>query len=333
MRINLVVQYYRCSDPDRKKEIDFCLSANLDNRFIDKVHLLVEEEMDTTAFPSQGKILQVVIGERMTFERVFLYANDVDPEGFDIWITSNADIYFDETLQYLHDADLKRVVFALTRHDVQKDGTITPVHEDFAHGCQDSWVFRTPVDTGKMFTRFNLGVPGCDGRIVYEFIKACYKVINPSLRIIAYHLDLTRESDIHERNAEYFQVMNEEGYSRGAAAPPPYQYYIYPVDQIDPDTFDMYRSHISNLTELGRRPAEMSRQLGRQFMEMEELRQQIEVQNSRLDGQGQQIEEQLLEIRMMGKELHELGNQYAAVLNSLSWKIMAPLRKILDLIK
>jgi len=323
MKINLIVQYYCCSDPARQKEIDFCLIANLDNRFIDKVHLLTEEEMDLTAFPAQGKIAQVVIGERLTFERVFLYAHEVDPEGVDIWITSNADIYFDETLQYLHDADLKKLIFALTRHDVQKDGTITPVHEDFAHGCQDSWVFRTPLDTGKMFTRFNLGVSGCDGRVVYEFIKSGYKVINPSLRIIAYHLDLTRESDIHERNAEYLKVMNEEGYSRGAAAPPPYQYYIYPVDQIDPDTFDMYRSHIFNLTELGRRPAEMSRQLGRQFMEMEELRHQINFQNSRLSGQDQ-------EIMKMEMELHELGNNYNGVLNSLSWKITAPLRKILD---
>jgi len=317
MKINLIVQYYRGTNPDRQAEIDFCLSANLQNRFIDQLHLLTEEEMDLAAFPAQGKIVQTVIGERLTFEHVFRYANSLN--GNNVWIASNADIYFDETVQYLYDASLDKFVFALTRHDVQKEGTIRPVHEDFAHGCQDAWVFKAPVNTGQMFAKFNMGVSGCDGRIAYEFIKAGYKVINPSLRIIAYHLDLTRESDIHGRNAEYLKAMTEEGYTQGVAAPPPYQYYIFPVDQIDPDSFAMFRSYISNLTELGRRPAEMSRQLGRQFCELEELRHKVNVLNSIVEGQENQI--------------GMMKNDKEALMCSLSWKITAPLRKILDILK
>lgn len=248
MTINLIVQYYKCGNEARQEEIDICLTTNLNNEFISSIHLLTEQLHDISQFPHREKIKQTIIGERLTFERAFQHANQHHEN--EIWILSNADIYFDESLNCLKDAKLDEAVFALTRHDVQADGTSRLVDPAFAHGSQDAWIFKTPLFSDKLFAKFFLGIPGCDGRIAYEFIKAGYKVINPSNKIIIYHLDLIRGSNIFERDMEYAKLMTEENINRGLAVSPPYQYYLYPVDQIDPNSLEMFKLQLSKLAEL-----------------------------------------------------------------------------------
>jgi hypothetical protein len=248
MTTNLIVQYYKCGNEARQEEIDICLSNNLNNEFISSIHLLTEQLFDVSHFPYHEKIKQTVVGERLTFEMAFQYANQHHEN--QIWILSNADIYFDGSLNYLNDAKLDTAVFALTRYDVQKDGTSKIVNPAFAHGSQDAWVFKSPLPLDKLFAKFYLGIAGCDNRIAYEFIKVGYKVINPSNKIFIYHLDLIRESNIFERDREYAKLMSEENINRGLAAPPPYQYYLYPSDQIDPDSLEMYKSYLSRFAEI-----------------------------------------------------------------------------------
>ena len=51
-KIVIVTQYYRVKNKDpfycqeRQKEVDFCLIQNCENPFIDRIHLLLEEEVD-----------------------------------------------------------------------------------------------------------------------------------------------------------------------------------------------------------------------------------------------------------------------------------------------
>ncbi len=248
MTINLIVQYYKCDNEARQEEIDICLTKNLNNEFISAVHLLTEQLYDMSQFPHCEKIRQTVIGERLTFGRAFQHANQHHEN--QIWVLSNADIYFDGSLGCLRDAKLGDAVFALTRHDVQEDGTFRLVDPAFAHGSQDTWVFKTPIAADKMFARFFLGIPGCDNRIAYEFIKAGYKIINPANKIITYHLDLIRRATIFERNVEYAKLMTEENIKRGLAVSPPYQYHLYPVDQMDPNSLEMFKAQLSRLAEL-----------------------------------------------------------------------------------
>lgn len=248
MATNLIVQYYKCGNEARQVEIDTCLSSNLRNEFISVIHLLTEQLFDVSQFPHHEKIKQTVVGERLTFERAFQYANQQGEN--QIWLLSNADIYFDSSLNCLNDAKLDDAVFALTRHDVQKDGTLKIVIPEYAHGSQDAWIFKTPLPLDKFYTQFYLGIPGCDNRIAYEFIKAGYKVINPANKIIIYHLDLIRESNIFERDREYAKLMSAENVDRGLVVPPPYQYHLYPVDQIDPNSLEMYKSYLARYAEL-----------------------------------------------------------------------------------
>lgn len=251
MVINLIVQYFKCGNEARQKEIDTCLVNNLSNGLISRIHLLTEQLFDVSRFPHHEKIMQTVIGERLTYEAAFRHANQHSDN--QIWILSNADIYFDESLACLVDAKLDGVVFALTRHDVQEDGTSRIVIPAFAHGCQDAWIFKTPFSLDKIFAKFYLGIPGCDGRIAYEFIQAGYKVINPSKKIIMHHLDLAREKGILERDREYGLLLSsDECIKQGLAVPPPYQYHIYPVDQVDPNGLEMYKFYLSMLDGYGK---------------------------------------------------------------------------------
>ena len=98
--IHLIVQYYRAPEPARQEEIDACLRNNLDNALISQVHLLTEKEFDLTSFPHRDKIVQTVIGGRLTYEHAFRYAKEADPDGRDIWVLANADIWFDESLAW-----------------------------------------------------------------------------------------------------------------------------------------------------------------------------------------------------------------------------------------
>lgn len=255
MTLNLIVQYYKCDDEARQQEIDVCLSKNLSNELISSIHLLSEQLYDLSRFQYHEKIKQTVIGERLTFETAFHYANEHHEN--QIWILCNADIYFDSSLSNLDDAKLDVAVFALTRHDIQKDGTLKMVDPAFSHGCQDAWIFKTPISLDKLFAKFYLGIPGCDNRIAYELITAGYKIINPSNKIIVSHLDLTRDTNIFERNKEYARLMNEDNYNRGLSVPPPYQYHLYPADQVDPDSIEMYKSYLVQFAINNQRIAEL----------------------------------------------------------------------------
>lgn len=227
LNIHLILQYYLPGQEARQRELDACLQENLDNPFIARVHLLTEEPVDLSHLRHTDKIVQTVIGERLTYERALHYANAHAGVG-DVWVLANADIHFDESLRYLADTDMKKKMFALTRHDIQKDGSMLPLPPAYAHGSQDAWIFSAPVPVEKMMTRFYLGIPGCDSKIAYEFMNAGYRVINPSKKIIVHHLDLTREIDPVERAKVYRGLTTEENMRAGKAAPPPY-HYVYPT--------------------------------------------------------------------------------------------------------
>ena len=323
---HLIVQYFRCADPARQAEIDTCLRNNLLNTHLAAVHLLTEEQFNLSTFPNNSKIVQTVIGERLTFENAFLYANESDPDGKLIWILSNADIYFDESLKLVEWENLDGAVYALTRHDVQADGAIKLVESAFAHGCQDAWFFKSPLRLSIMFTQFFLGVPGCDNRIANEFIQAGYKAINPAYLLRAIHLDLTRETDIWKRDKEYASLKTDESIVKGQVAPPPYQFHIYPVDQLNSDSIGLYQANIRHLSELGQQIADMGRTLLQQSNLIEDFYGQIAVYS-------QLLEERDRKINSLDQLLAERESIISSLLDSLSWKITAPLRKLLDYIK
>ncbi|KAF0218738.1 MAG: methyltransferase/glycosyl transferase fusion [Geobacteraceae bacterium] len=320
MKIHLIVQYYKCDREDRQQEIDSCLVNNLQNPYISMIHLLTEEQFDLSQFPNQEKIGQTVIKERLTFEKAFQYANQF--QSHDFWMLANADIYFDESLLHLQEANLDNSIFALTRHDVQKDGSIKLVDAAYAHGSQDAWIFKTPVPLDRIFAGFCLGIPGCDNRIAYEFVRAGYYVINPSLKIIIRHLDLTREVDINARAAEYLCMHSDENFRLGKVAPPPHMGEIFPTSRLDftgCDEYDMYHQtlkefaeHIRYVTELKQETAQLKQETAELKQETAELKQEVAGKEN--------------VIAFLHNEISDKDTVINNLLNSYSWKITQPLR-------
>ncbi len=233
MSIHLITQYFEHDNRDRQEEIDYCLNMNLRNKFISRVHLLNEKYFIFSMFSNYKKIRQIVINERLTFLAAFEYANKYQDQDNILWILCNSDIYFDDSLENIKKYRMHNKLFALTRYDIQNDRSIKFLDSDFAHGSQDAWIFESPIPLNKIFTNFYLGIPGCDNRIAYEFIRAGYNVINPSKKIIAKHFDLARDMRTTHRNALYSNLNTEDNIKKGLVAPPPYQFFIYPTDKLD----------------------------------------------------------------------------------------------------
>lgn len=306
--IHLIVQYYRAATPERQTEIDTCLRENLENPHIAVVHLLTEEDFELSGFPNPYKIRQTVIGERLTYERAFQYANAWTETV--IWILSNADIYFDDTLRFLSPIDFTTQFFALTRHNVMPDGSLEFMPPEYAHGSQDAWVFTAPVPLEKMFTSFYLGIPGCDHRIAYEFIHIGYIGYNPSLKVIVKHLDNSNKLDIETRTNQYVSLMTEYAYSAGKAVSPPYQYFLYPTDELSQSMFSLYSEKMK---------------LAKVAFGLEAQKAQLEKEKALLEAEKLQL---LRENHELKRGIQWRDQKIHALENSLSWRVTAPLRRI-----
>ncbi|MDR3551297.1 MAG: hypothetical protein P4L31_07830, partial [Candidatus Babeliales bacterium] len=111
-------------------------------------------------------------------------------------ILANADIYFNETLGALNGYDFNNVFMALTRWDVQSDGTLKIFEQYKTDGSfddigsylsQDVWIFQTPL-RGFANPSFRMGTWACDGYIAYQAYMAGLQVINPCLTVQCCHL-------------------------------------------------------------------------------------------------------------------------------------------------
>ena len=154
------------------------------------------------------KIEYVIKNTRPTYRDFFEYFNLNYPN--EIVLLSNLDIFFDETISEVKNINLDSNVLALTRYDFKNNQWVLFNENNVAQASQDTWVFKTPLRLESLDCNFNLGVPGCDNRIAYEFYKSGYNVINNSLKIKTYHK--------HDSNYRIWEVK------KISPVPPPYLY-------------------------------------------------------------------------------------------------------------
>jgi hypothetical protein len=180
----LITMYYTDDSPDRQREIDNCLICNLQNNEIDRIVVFTETMREYD--PLVRKITQIEMKNRLTYQQAFEYANKY--LSGDICILSNSDIVFDGSLSLLRGVDWVNKFYAITRHNLQHDGSIA---FNDSNACQDTWIFKSPL---KAFpSDFGLGRPGCDNRIVWEAQNSGLIVLNPCKIIICRHLHLTNK--------------------------------------------------------------------------------------------------------------------------------------------
>lgn len=210
-----ISQYYKINSPDknyniqRQKEIDFCLQKNVENKYIDEIHLILENDYDLNFINNINNITirKIITGKRINFKDVFTYSNDC-LNGAKC-ILANSDIYIDDSIEILKNInfDCDKLFISLNRYEKNCDtnppllnglemndaeykgcqGYLEPFQESI--WSQDTWIWKSPITDLTNDFNFNLGVVGCDNYINYLMYKLNYKVLNCSKIICCNHVD------------------------------------------------------------------------------------------------------------------------------------------------
>ncbi|MBD3407212.1 MAG: hypothetical protein GF411_13920 [Candidatus Lokiarchaeota archaeon] len=108
----------------------------------------------------------------------------------------------DNSISQLHRINWDGIFLCLTRYDVLADGTSTLEWDrrlGLGKKCatHDTWVFVPPININ---ADVQLGLPGCDGRLVYLLQQGGYAVHNPSGIIKTYHYHLSKKRNYNKSN-------------------------------------------------------------------------------------------------------------------------------------
>jgi hypothetical protein len=189
----------------------------------------------------------------------------------------------------------------------------------------------------KMSTDFRLGIPSCDHRIAHEFVSAGYLVLNPSFKIIAIHLDHARNDNLVERVTGYIEVTNEEGYKTGKATPPPHQLYLYPTEMLEVTAYDLFIKNLEELKAADIKLNNLYNDLMNQLMQKDsqifEKDRQLVERDAQIVEKDRQLVERDWHISERDRHIIEQDRQITSLLNSWSWKITKPLRRIITLLR
>lgn len=189
--VNLYVSIYPERDPDRLRELSFCIRKNIENRHIDRIFILKEPGEVSYNLIEDMKLQIIDIPERPSYNGVFNQVNGITGEA-DINIIANTDIFFDDSIRVLKTVMERRSCFALTRWEYRAD---LPSHFNLHRfDSQDTWIFKGRIVNVR--GDFLPGRIGCDSRIAYEIRKAGYNISNPSFSIKSYH--------VHDSNVRHY---------------------------------------------------------------------------------------------------------------------------------
>lgn len=194
-KIILIQQFFIPKDKSRLNELQQTLKCNCHNESIDKIVLLNEqiytnEELGT----ADTKIEQINISKRLTYKDVFEYSNKLEEDTY--IVLANTDIFFDASIKRVRESGLtsSKKAYALLRHEYDRPSL--KECELFGPRCesQDSWIWNSkwkiPDNLLKIFN-VELGLPGCDNRIIYLLILSGFMCYNEPLWIKCFHYHLT----------------------------------------------------------------------------------------------------------------------------------------------
>jgi hypothetical protein len=179
--IRLFTTLFPETNPARRAEFDECLRRNLACAEIAEICLLTEGE--GLALPNSPKLRAQKISKRPHYADYFAWIEEL-AQPSDVSMIANSDIFFDGQVGLFNVWPLpRRTVLALARWDLGPDGTSSLVDRN---DSQDTWICRGPLRGVR--GDFPIGVPRCDGRILFELEEAGFHVANPSFSIRSHHL-------------------------------------------------------------------------------------------------------------------------------------------------
>lgn len=183
--ITLIAPYFCCSNQARQSELDECLIRNAKNRLIDRIILLIDDDASP---PLQANKIEIYnLEERPTYADWLSIIEEKQLQG--PVLLANSDIYFDDSLELIHQVLTEPFVFmALSRWEIE-DGS-TRKHPN-PHWSQDVWaILGGSADLHRLRDRlgFKLGVPRCDNKVAYVFATSGWSVRNPCNFLRSFHL-------------------------------------------------------------------------------------------------------------------------------------------------
>ena len=187
----LLTQLYNPKDSFRLKEILDCLKINVNNDNIDEIHLFVENKNDFQLINNidKKKIKFVLNNNRLKYKSVFDYTNNLNKS--DIYILSNSDIYFDNTLKNLDNLNFNKLFLSLTRINETVNKKKNFKHQPNSGGSQDVWVWKGNLNIydDKLYNNdgITMGIGGCDLKLNYIIEKSGYTLKNYCKLVNCFH--------------------------------------------------------------------------------------------------------------------------------------------------
>lgn len=181
--MHIITSFSKSGSEERNKEYSLCFEKNNDNKFIKSITVL-SEDVRVEPIINYSKVKFEKLKARPTFRNIIDYVNNNIDDNETVIIT-NADIYFDNTLQHVNFD--KEYAYCLTRwHKYTEE-------DDFIYevipACHDTWILKTPIIVDDI--DFHMGVLGCDSRLSYQFFESGYLPINPSYKVKCYHMHVS----------------------------------------------------------------------------------------------------------------------------------------------
>lgn len=213
--INIILQSYTESNPDRAKELKYCIRKNLENPYVKMVYDFGE---GIELFDDDGgddklkqKYKQISNTKWLTFEMAINFANTKHEFNTsnkrEYWCIINLDIFLDDKSPWntIRGQLNNGFIYAQSRHEFNILGTgidtkiVSSMDSNFAQlfhaNTQDAWLFKTPININnnkEIDFDFELGFLGCDNAIADRFIKSGYKVINQPMTYKIFHYDIAK---------------------------------------------------------------------------------------------------------------------------------------------
>lgn len=194
--IHLICQFFIHKDENRHKEILYCLKMNVENKYINKIHLLNERIYTCCELglneEEMKKITQININHRMAYNDIFDYIENYNVKGYIVF--ANSDIFFDDNLKALYTSSLstEKSLYGLLRFEYDKG--IKKLIQCKIFGprgdSQDTWIYHSKYNVEKKHRNifsFNFGKLGCDNKIMYLFQILGYKLYNEPYKVKTYH--------------------------------------------------------------------------------------------------------------------------------------------------
>ena len=206
--LNIIVQYYNDSSPERQAEVDDAFRRNLDCPWVTQLHNLVEPE---TVVPdwleAHPKYVERRLLGRLTYLDAIEYGNEC-LKGERVCLM-NADTFVDTESPWFHVREIDpKIILCQTRHELLSSGELVmdPAYrKSWGRNTQDAWIWLSPIRVPN--ADFELGRLGCDGAIAHRFKSAGYYVVNRGAVLKIGHIDVCRGKTagqtcaFHSRNA------------------------------------------------------------------------------------------------------------------------------------